>query len=501
LDLLSAGNTPQLENPMKKYFLLHICLVLFGSLSAQESAPFVSNSLSTKILFIDYGRANDVQGLTMTNGLEIGYIHQFNRFFSIGIPVKLGVADVFEDVNNRTFGSVDALLYLQLQKSEDSKIIPYLLGGAGYAMELRQRANPQFPVGIGMNIRLGDNSYATVQAEYRKSTVEYRNNLQIGVGYIYKFGLVDDDGDGIANKEDRCPDIAGLASAGGCPDEDHDGIGDQEDYCPLVAGSKKFNGCPDTDGDGIADGDDECPKTPGTIRGCPDTDGDGIADRFDECPDEAGAAAVGGCPDRDGDGVPDRQDACPDVAGIRGAGGCPDPVRDQDGDGVPDLEDRCPQVWGVYSGCPDTDGDGLMDADDRCPEVPGIIKNKGCPEMTEQVQEVLDLAMGSVQFESSLATLLKPSYEVLDQLVEIMKQYPDYNMSISGHTDDVGDDAANQLLSEERAKTCYDYLVARGVEPSRLIYQGFGESMPIADNISVVGRLMNRRVEFKMYIP
>lgn len=486
---------------MRRHILLLMSLLVLGTLSAQHGTTLSSNSLSTKLLFLDYGRPNDLSGLTMTNGLEIGYIHQFNRFFGIGVPVKLGVSDVFEDVNNRTFASIDGLVYLQFQKKEESKIIPYLLGGAGWVTELNQGGHMQLPVGAGVNIRLGDNSYATLQGEYRKAQQTNRNNIQIGLGYIYKFGLVDDDGDGIANKDDDCPDLAGPFTAGGCPDEDLDGIPDAKDFCPQVAGPESFHGCPDRDQDGVADGEDQCPNVPGKLNGCPDTDGDGVADSQDECPDEPGAVNLGGCPDRDGDGINDKRDGCPDVPGIRAAGGCPDPIKDQDGDGVPDLEDRCPTVRGAYSGCPDTDGDGLIDADDRCPEVAGSIKNKGCPEMTEQVQEVLDLAMGSVQFESGRATLLLPSYEVLDQIVEIMRQYPDYYMSISGHTDDVGDDTANQVLSEKRAKACYDYLVAMGVEPGRLVYQGFGESAPIADNISVVGRLMNRRVEFSMYIP
>lgn len=478
-----------------------MCLMLLGKLSAQQRTANSFNALSTKILFIDYGRPNNAAGLSITNGLEIGYIHQFNRLLGIGIPVKLGVANVFEDFNNRTFGSIDGLVYLQFQKNEKSSLIPYLLGGAGAVSELNQRPNIQFPAGLGVNIRLADYQSISLQVEYRKSMSENRDNMQIGLGYIYKFGLKDDDGDGVANKDDACPDVPGLQSTRGCPDEDRDGIADLDDQCPQIAGPKSFNGCPDTDGDGVPDGEDDCPNVPGKLNGCPDRDGDGVIDGLDECPDEAGKPDLSGCPDRDGDGVIDREDDCPDVPGIRGASGCPDVASDQDSDGVPDVEDRCPQVKGAYSGCPDTDGDGLMDADDRCPDTPGNVKNKGCPEMTEQVQDVLDLAMGSVQFESGLASLLKPSYEVLDQLVEIMKQYPDYYMSISGHTDDVGDADANQRLSEERAKTCYDYLVSRGIQASRLIYQGFGESVPIADNISVVGRLMNRRVEFSMYIP
>jgi hypothetical protein len=70
---------------------------------------------------------------------------------------------------------------------------------------------------------------------------------------VFKFGGKDTDGDGIYDKDDACPEVAGLAQFNGCPDTDGDGIQDSEDACPEVAGLAAFNGCPDTDGDGIAD--------------------------------------------------------------------------------------------------------------------------------------------------------------------------------------------------------------------------------------------------------
>ena len=71
--------------------------------------------------------------------------------------------------------------------------------------------------------------------------------------------------------------------------------------CLEVAGLKEFNGCPDTDGDGVADKDDKCPneKGPKENNGCPwpDTDGDGVLDKDDECPDQKGTVANNGCPE------------------------------------------------------------------------------------------------------------------------------------------------------------------------------------------------------------
>ncbi|MDP5140183.1 MAG: thrombospondin type 3 repeat-containing protein, partial [Spirosomaceae bacterium] len=101
-----------------------------------------------------------------------------------------------------------------------------------------------------------------------------------------------------ADKDDKCPDVAGLASANGCPDTDGDGIADKDDKCPYEAGTAATQGCPDTDGDGVIDSEDDCPSVAGlkALRGCPDSDGDGIADKDDKCPDVGGAVGPDGCP-------------------------------------------------------------------------------------------------------------------------------------------------------------------------------------------------------------
>ena len=87
-------------------------------------------------------------------------------------------------------------------------------------------------------------------------------------------GCPDTDGDGIADKDDACPEVAGLADLKGCPDTDGDGIADLSDKCPKVKGPKENAGCPwpDTDGDNVLDKDDKCPTVKGTVanNGCPE---------------------------------------------------------------------------------------------------------------------------------------------------------------------------------------------------------------------------------------
>lgn len=114
--------------------------------------------------------------------------------------------------------------------------------------------------------------------------------------------IMDRDGDGVMDADDKCPDVAGSASLLGCPDRDGDGIADADDKCPDVAGTAKYGGCPipDTDADGINDEEDKCPAVKGIARyqGCPvpDGDGDGVNDEEDKCPTRPGEVSNQGCP-------------------------------------------------------------------------------------------------------------------------------------------------------------------------------------------------------------
>jgi outer membrane protein OmpA-like peptidoglycan-associated protein len=126
-----------------------------------------------------------------------------------------------------------------------------------------------------------------------------------GLGLAYRFGKKKDtDGDGLPDKEDTCPEVAGPLENDGCPwpDTDGDGLLDKDDACPEVAGPQENNGCPwpDADGDGLLDKDDTCPEVAGPIEndGCPwpDTDGDGVLDKDDACVTVAGPIDNKGCP-------------------------------------------------------------------------------------------------------------------------------------------------------------------------------------------------------------
>ena len=94
---------------------------------------------------------------------------------------------------------------------------------------------------------------------------------------------------------------------------------------------------------------------------------------------------------------------------------------------------------------------------------------------------------------------LKPQFRAtLDRVAESLRQYPDSLIDVYGHTDSTGSDAFNQTLSENRARTVANYLTSQGVSAARVRSQGFGETMPVADNTTEEGRARNRRVEIKI---
>ena len=233
-----------------------------------------------------------------------------------------------------------------------------------------------------------------------------------------------------------------------------------------------------------------------------DTDGDGVYDDMDKCPELVGTIINDGCPnDVDGDGISDANDKCPNLAGNAANDGCP---TDTDGDGVYDKNDNCPELVGIgaNNGCPaDSDKDGVYDKIDKCPNRAGSAKNNGCPEarITEEERSLLDRAMSAVEFNTGSAVLKTNSKSILVEINQMLEKYPRYKLNISGHTDDQGDASVNQKLSEGRAQACYDFLTLRGVDPERLSYEGFGETVPKFSNDTQIGRQGNRRVEFKFH--
>lgn len=104
--------------------------------------------------------------------------------------------------------------------------------------------------------------------------------------------------------------------------------------------------------------------------------------------------------------------------------------------------------------------------------------------------------LNDIYFAYGKYDLTTESKRIIDDFVEYLKDHTNFQLAIHGHTDNVSDDTFNQVLSENRAKSVYDYMVQEGVPASNLSYKGFGESKPIASNATEEGRAKNRRTEF-----
>jgi OmpA-OmpF porin, OOP family len=103
-----------------------------------------------------------------------------------------------------------------------------------------------------------------------------------------------------------------------------------------------------------------------------------------------------------------------------------------------------------------------------------------------------------VEFDFGKSFLRPSSYSVLDDLVDYLNRKPNQRIEIGGHTDNVGSDAKNLVLSLERAKSIVAYLISKGISNDRLVAKGYGAEEPIEENITEEGRQKNRRTEVKI---
>ena len=363
--------------------------------------------------------------------------------------------------------------------SEDVVLITELFGKAAITdVETGAHANPM-EIMMGLRIFTDPGAVITLGAGAGLINGYGSPRYRLLFGFAFHDRRYDRDEDGILDKVDSCKDVPedkdGFEDRDGCPDidNDQDEVLDIEDRCPLIPedidGFEDEDGCPDpdNDGDGFEDKVDKCPNEPETVNNWLDKDG---------CPDEI--------PDTDGDGLKDPDDKCPaepeDKDGFEDEDGCPDPDNDQDR--IPDVTDKCPMGPETYNDFEDEDG---------CPDTkttkPVLVK------VTKKKIEILE----KVFFKTNKAVIKPESYDVLNQVAEVMVRFKYIKkIRVEGHTDDRGRDSYNLKLSQKRADAVREYLVNQGVEPERLESMGYGETVPIDDNKTKDGRANNRRVEF-----
>ena len=170
---------------------------------------------------------------------------------------------------------------------------------------------------------------------------------------------------------------------------------------------------------------------------------------------------------------------------------------DSDKDGVVDANDQCPATpAGVSvdaSGCAlDSDKDGVADHKDECADTPAgaDVDAMGCPELAAPVSIEL-----KVNFDSNSDVVKQAYMKEIQNVADFLKQYPDTNAVIEGHTDTSGSALYNKNLSQRRADAVAKVIIERfGIDASRVSAVGYGEERPIADESTLEGKIANRRV-------
>jgi len=384
--------------------------------------------------------------------IRFTYWRQVNRHIDVNLGLSIGNVDYPLSDNDsayqirrkygatkftRLLAELDARVNYNILPKRDYIISPYLFAGIS-GSHRPGYFGATVPLGAGLNFNVTKNKdlFINLESAYKVAiTDKDQNHLQHSFGVVYWFKP--------GYREPK--DIAGIPPPPTIPDADGDGVNDAVDECPSIAGLAEFKGCPDSDGDGVPDKEDDCPLITGKpeFKGCPDSDGDGISDKDDKCPYVAGVAAHGGCP-----------------------------VPDKDGDGFNDEVDRCPEVYSKT--------------------------NDGCPEIRKEIITQVEKAAKAIFFETGKATIKKSSFKSLDAVAQVLKSDATLSADIEGHTDNVGDDARNRILSQNRAQAVMSYLNSKGIDVTRLTAQGLGASQPVADNATAAGRAQNRRTVIKL---
>lgn len=489
---------------MRVVIITAVSLLIFCNFSssqtiqaAQERNPF-SGTLNitveggTTYSLTDYSKI----GVDYFGKTSLEYYVSSNTISTLGFSLFGGGGYISGSDNNKTPDYFRTEIYyigsgLVYNIAFSSKFCMYLFTGMS-----RLYFNPKGRDGKKLANNLA-NKYDrsewgyNIESGFRiKATNNLSINLSGGILLSQKDNL-DDLQSGKSNDMFLTSSVGLTYSMFGFQDADGDGVEDSKDMCPGTPEGIQVDGfgCPlDSDKDGVPDYADKCSGTPKGVKvdkeGCPlDSDNDGIPDYTDLCPNTPIGIAVDeyGCPfDHDADGVPDYLDKCPNTPAGAGVDekGCP---LDSDLDGVPDYLDKCPNTeHGVivdFSGCPAVKKDES--------------KNEGLKKEETKREVVLTAA---TSFEFGKTNLLPSAYARLGQLVTEMKEFPNSEWMIEGHTDNIGSEAMNEFISLERAKSVLNYFISKGISKTRFTITGMGEKNPVTDNNTEKGRAKNRRV-------
>lgn len=414
-------------------------------------------------------------------------------------------------------------------------------------------------IGLGVNLNLGPvNLFLAadqIPLRYAKGggkTIPTRTraaNFAMGLNFLIRdkeredksrLSWMDTDKDGVSDLNDKCNDTPeGIeVDKNGCPkDSDGDGVPDYMDQCHDSLTGKKVDakGCPlDSDGDGVPDYKDQChnPNSGALVDefGCPsDVDGDGVPDYLDKCNLTPIGAPVdaNGCPkDSDKDGVPDYLDKCPDtpldtkvdengcsVAVDSAAVAAPVAPAEVKNDSKPATTPAAKPVANnttkpatttstkpVTTPVAKTSNNSMI-ADrynDLTPEEYAANRPQARHyTITENGVEydVYEAPTCNILFDSSMAIVRNRMLPEITKVSNILKNKPNTSVIILGHTDSDCTNEKNLALSVKRAQAVKRVMLKKGIDESRIVARGFGETKPVISNRTSIGRSQNRRAE------
>jgi OmpA-OmpF porin, OOP family len=143
-------------------------------------------------------------------------------------------------------------------------------------------------------------------------------------------------------------------------------------------------------------------------------------------------------------------------------------------------------------------GERISDKIGNCkhfPDLDGGSNDAAKNKLAESLEKSGRAVLYGINFDFNSDVIRGESRPTLEKVVAILKEKPDWRLTVEGHTDNIGGEAFNQTLSDKRAAAVKNYLTAAGIEPSRLNAVGLGLSQPVAGNETEAGRAQNRRVE------
>jgi outer membrane protein OmpA-like peptidoglycan-associated protein len=535
---------------MRNGTIQFIILAIVVFLVLPPSAPGQIHDFNTK-LGLQFNGAMPATEFWESNGMKGSYVARgFGRFGLVSeLQVELGAGygslaglDFDRNYYRAEIIPVDLRFLVSPMKNENWS--PYFYAGIGLlnynVTTLPRSVSPNsvkqegltgvVPAGIGFELAPADNFLIDLSGGANYTFTDnlnyYRGGdprdayFSAGLAFIFVTGSgnSDGDGDGLTNKEEKA-----IGTDPKNPDTDGDGLTDGgESHVnqtnPLQA---------DTDGDNLSDGDEVLKYHTNPLK--PDTDADGLNDG-DEIQNHTDPSK----PDTDHDGLTDGDEVnthhCDplkaDTDGDRLSDGeevdtyYSDPLKpDTDGDGLSDGDEVR-----KYRSDPqktDTDGDGLSDgaevnqystdplksdSDGGSVSDDKEIANGTNPldardDLPKKQQELkaevgVPIVLEGIVFKSGSAEISSKSEAILGQAFNTLDRHPEIEVEIHGHTDNVGAPEMNLKLSKRRANSVKNWIVNKGIAPSRITAKGFGSDEPIAPNTTAEGKQKNRRIEF-----